>query len=48
MEPCNQKIKALLHERECPFDYQCRDVDCFVCMKLHMEEADHEAKNDDQ
>lgn len=37
METSNQKMKALLHEKECTFDYQCRDTDCFACMKQHME-----------
>ncbi len=37
MEQSNQTLAGLLHERECPFDYQCMATDCMECVKMHME-----------
>lgn len=31
-------LATLLHERDCPFDYQCLSTDCIECVKLRMEE----------
>ena len=31
------EMQTLLHAHECPFDYQCKAVDCIECVKVHME-----------
>lgn len=37
-------MAALLHERECPFDYQCMATDCIECVKIHMEKGATDGK----
>lgn len=39
-----KQMKILLHSGECPFNYQCKDVDCIKCMNIYMEEKDHGEK----
>lgn len=29
----DMSIAALLINKECPFDYQCMDMDCMVCIE---------------
>ena len=35
----NQTLAALLHGRECPFGYQCKNTDCIECVKIRMEKG---------
>lgn len=37
MDLSKQALVALLYDRKCPFDYQCKANDCMECVKLHME-----------
>ena len=46
MGSSNQTLVTLLHNRECPFDYQCKAVDCVECVKIHMEKEGAEDGND--
>lgn len=39
MEQREQALVTLLHDRECPFDYQCLSNDCMECAKMHMEKG---------
>ena len=39
MEQNEQALVTLLHDRECPFDYQCLSNDCMECVKIHMEKG---------
>lgn len=39
MEQNEQTLAGLLHDRECPFDYQCVATDCMECVKKHMEKG---------
>lgn len=44
MEQSNQTLTTLLHDRECPFDYQCLSNDCMECAKMHMEKGATDGK----
>ena len=35
----NQTLATLLHNRECPFGYQCMATDCIECLKAYMEKG---------
>lgn len=37
METHTETLAALLHNRECPFNYHCQNTDCVECLKIHME-----------
>ena len=37
MKQNEQTLAALLHNRECPFGYQCKATDCIECVKIRME-----------
>lgn len=37
METPAETVAALLHGRECPFDFQCLSTDCVECMEIHLE-----------
>ena len=39
MDQREQVLVTLLHERECPYDYQCMATDCMECVKMHMEKG---------
>ena len=41
----NQILVTLLHERKCPFDYQCLSTDCMECVKMHMEKGETDGKS---
>lgn len=45
MQTENKSLAVLLHDRECPFGYQCLSPDCIECMKLHAEEQSAAAQN---
>lgn len=30
-------VSALLMNKECPYDYKCKDVDCMECIKVYTE-----------
>lgn len=38
-----QKMEVLFHSGECPYNYQCKAMDCTECMKIHMEDEDGES-----
>ena len=40
-----QKLATLLHDRECPFGYQCKANDCMECVKKHMEKGVTDGKS---
>ena len=44
MERSDQTLAALLYDRKCPFDYQCKAVDCVECVKIHMEKEGRKHK----
>lgn len=31
---------ALLHNKDCPYGYKCRDVDCVECIRIYTDEVD--------
>lgn len=35
-----KEMEILFHSGECPYNYQCRAVDCVDCMTIRMEEED--------
>ena len=37
MKQNEQTLATLLHNRECPFGYQCMATDCIECVKIRME-----------
>lgn len=38
----NQPAMAdLLLNKECPFDYQCKALDCLECAEIHKEEQNN-------
>lgn len=39
MKQNEHTLAALLHDRECPYDYQCMATDCMECVKKHMEKG---------
>lgn len=41
MKQSDQTLANLLHERECPYDYQCLATDCMECVKIHMEKGEN-------
>ena len=45
MGSSNQTLVTLLHNRECPFDYQCMACDCIECVKMHMEKGETDGKS---
>jgi hypothetical protein len=32
-------VAGLLLNKDCPFDYKCRAMDCMECMNIYMEEG---------
>ena len=47
MKQNEQTLAGLLHDRECPFDYQCVATDCMECVKIHMEKGATDGKKSD-
>lgn len=39
MESTNENVGSILHEKQCPFGYQCLTTDCMECAKLYMEKG---------
>lgn len=31
----NQSMASVLHNKSCPYGYQCMELDCIECQELH-------------
>ena len=38
----DMNMAGLLFNKECPFDYQCKALDCMECAEMHREEQNDE------
>ena len=41
MMATDPNMAGLLLNQECPFDNQCKAIDCMKCIEIHKEGKDH-------
>lgn len=38
-EPIRSGPAALLHNKDCPYEYKCKAMDCIECMEIYGKEG---------